>query len=84
MCLKLVTYTNSSKKSYTYDWIGPPKLQGILDDSSLLVSDWQGKLLLIKIHANRINPYRLNLEVTENGKLRQSQMRQNCLREINN
>ena len=52
------------------NWIGPLRVQEILDDSHYLVSDWKGELLPQKVHVNRIKPCTINLgTVSEEGLL---------------
>ena len=52
------------------NWIGPLRIQGILDDSHYLISDWQGKLLPQKVHVNRLKPCTINLGgISEDGML---------------
>ena len=41
-------------------WVHFIKIQGILDDSHWLISDWQGILLQMKAHANRLKFYHMN------------------------
>ena len=43
------------------NWIGPLRVQEILDDSHYLISDWSGDLIPQKVHVNRLKPCTLNL-----------------------
>ena len=52
------------------NWIGPLRVQEILDDSHYLISDWRGELLPQKVHVNRIKPCSINLgEISDEGLL---------------
>ena len=42
-------------------WVGPLKIQTVLDQTHYLVSDWEGKFVPKKFHINRLKPYVLNL-----------------------
>ena len=43
------------------DWVGPFKIQSIIDDSHYLISDWTGQLSHKRFHVNRLKPFSLNL-----------------------
>ena len=60
----------SRSKKLTRNWIGPLRIQAILDDTHYLVSDWSGQLLPKRFHINRLKPYSLNLgQMTPEGNL---------------
>ena len=42
-------------------WIGPLKIQAVLDDSHYLISDWNGEILAIPMHIHRLKPYMMNM-----------------------
>ena len=42
-------------------WIGPVKIQGIIDGSHYMISDWQSTLPCVVIHANRLKPCHINI-----------------------
>ena len=42
-------------------WVGPLRVQSVLDETHYLISDWEGKLVPKKFHINRLKPYVINL-----------------------
>ena len=44
------------------DWVGPFKIQSIIDDSHNLISDWTGQSSHKRFHVNRLKPFSLNLK----------------------
>ena len=59
---------HSTSKKLKRNWIGPLRIQTILDDTHYLVSDWTGQLLPKRIHFNRLKPYVMNLSrINEEG-----------------
>ena len=52
---------HSASKKLKRNWIGPLRIQAILDNIHYLVSDWTGQLLPKRIHFNRLKPYVMNL-----------------------
>jgi hypothetical protein len=42
-------------------WIGPVKIQGVLDETHFLLSDWQGKCLPIEVEIHRLKPYKMDI-----------------------
>ena len=50
-------------------WIGPLKIQVVLDDSHYMISNWDGKVNPISMHANRLKPYNLNMGIISDGQL---------------
>ena len=51
------------------DWVGPFKIQAIIDDSHYMISDWTGQLSHKRIHVNRLKPFSLSLGKVKDGKL---------------
>ena len=57
-------------KKLQRNWIGPLRIQSVLDDSHYVVSDWSGQLVGIKVHINRLKPCTLNLgDISKDGLL---------------
>ena len=50
------------------DWVGPFKIQSIIDDSHYFISDWIGQLSHKRFHVNRLKPFSLNLGKMKDGK----------------
>ena len=48
-------------KKFQKNWIGPLKIQSILDDTHYYVSDWMGHLAPIIVHAHRLKPFTMFL-----------------------
>ena len=51
------------------NWVGPFKIQAIIDDSHYMISDWTGQLSHKRFHVNRLKPFSLNLGKVKDGKL---------------
>ena len=51
------------------DWVGPFKIQAIIDDSHYMISDWTGQLSHNRFHVNRLKPFSLSLGKVKYGKL---------------
>ena len=51
------------------DWVGPFKIQTIIDDSHYMISDWTGQLSHKRFHVNRLKPFSLSLGKVKDGKL---------------
>ena len=52
------------------NWIGPLKVQSVLDDTHYYVSDWMGHLAPIIVHAHRLKPFTMFLgDVSKDGLL---------------
>ena len=51
------------------NWVGPFKIQTIIDDSHYMISDWTGQLSHKRFHVNRLKPFSLNLGKVKDGKL---------------
>ena len=52
------------------NWIGPLKVQSILDDTHFYVSDWMGHLAPIIVHAHRLKPFTMFLgDLSKDGLL---------------
>ena len=60
----------SRSKKLVRNWIGPLRIQAILDGTHYMLSDWSGQLLPKKFHINRLKPYSINLgKLTKEGNL---------------
>ena len=51
------------------DWVGPFKIQAIIDDSHYMISDWTGQLSHKRFHVNRLKPFSLSLGKVKDDKL---------------
>ena len=51
------------------DWVGPFKIQAIIDDSHYMISAWTGQLSHKRFHVNRLKPFSLSLGKIKDGKL---------------
>ena len=51
------------------NWVGPFKIQAIIDDSHYMISDWTGQLSHKRFHVNRLKSFSLNLGKVKDGKL---------------
>ena len=51
------------------DWVGPFKIQAIIDDSHYMISDCTGQLSHKRFHVNRLKPFSLSLGKVKDGKL---------------
>ena len=51
------------------DWVGPFKIQAIIDDSHYMIFDWTGQLSHKRFHVNRLKPFSLSLGKVKDGKL---------------
>ena len=51
---------HTPSKKLKKQFIGPLKVQGIVDDSHYWLSDWNGKLLPMVVHDHRLKPYHFN------------------------
>ena len=63
-------------KKLKQPWIGPVKIQAVLDDTHFLISDWEGKIPPVVMEEHRLKPFTLNLgnledEVTDFKTLQQ-------------
>ena len=60
----------SRSKKLNRNWIGPLRIQAILDDTHYMLSDWSGQLLPKRFHINRLKPFSINLgKMTVEGNL---------------
>ena len=60
----------TASKKLKQEWIGPLRIAVILDVTHYLISDWEGLLIPIKVHKNRLKQYHLNLGIiTPDGML---------------
>ena len=61
----------SPSKKLNRNWIGPVRIQTVLDNIHYLCSDWSGRLIPKIFHINRLKQYYMNLdEIDENGQLK--------------
>ena len=61
----------SPSKKLNRNWIGPVRIQTVLDNTHYLCSDWYGRLIPKRFHINRLKQYYMNLgEMDENGQLK--------------
>ena len=61
---------SAPSKKLQKNWIGPLKIQSILDDTHYYVSDWMGHLAPIVVHAHRLKPFTMFLgELSKDGLL---------------
>ena len=61
----------SPSKTLNRNWIGPVRIQTVLDNTHYLCSDWSGRLIPKRFHVNRLKKYYMNLgEINENGQLK--------------
>ena len=51
------------------DWVGPFRIQSIIDDSHYMISDWTRQLSHKRFHVNRLKPFSLSLGKVKDGKL---------------
>ena len=57
-------------KKLQKNWIGPLKIQSILDDTHYYVSDWMGHLAPIVVHVHRLKPFTMFLgDLSKDGLL---------------
>ena len=62
---------NAPSKKLQKNWIGPLKIQSILDDTHYYVSDWMGHLAPIIVHVHRIKPFSMFLgDLSKDGLLK--------------
>ena len=62
---------NSPSRKLNRNWVGPLRIQTVLDKTHYLCSDWSGILVPKRFHINRLKQYYMNLgEIGENGKLK--------------
>ena len=61
----------SSSKKLNRSWIGPVRIQTVLDNTHYLCSDWSGRLIPKRFHIHRLKQYYMNLgEINDNGQLK--------------
>ena len=62
---------NSPSRKLNRNWVGPLRIQTVLDNTYYLCSDWSGMLVPKRFHINRLKQYYMNLgEIGENGQLK--------------
>ena len=60
----------SPSRKLNRNWIGPLRIQNVLDNTHYLCSDWSGMLIPRRFHINRLKQYYMNLgEIGKNGQL---------------
>ena len=72
--LVLINHSPSSvlkapSRKFKRNWVGPFKIQTIIDDSHYMISDWTGQLSHKRFHVNRLKPFSLSLGKVKDGKL---------------
>ena len=61
----------SPSKKLNRNWIGPVRIQTVLDNTHYLCLDWYGRLIPKRFHINRLKQYYMNFdEMDENGQLK--------------
>ena len=61
----------SPSRKLNRNWIGPLRVQTVLDNTHYLCSDWSGKLIPKRFHINILKQYYMNLgEIGEDGQLK--------------
>ena len=51
----------SPSRTLDRNWIGPLRIQAVLDNTHYLCSDWSGMLIPKRFHINRLKQYYMNL-----------------------
>jgi hypothetical protein len=64
------------------EWVGPLKIQTVLEDAKYLVSDWWGQLIPIIMHEKRLKTFRMNLGKIENKTLQSISTAQEIIAEL--
>ena len=68
---QLGSVLQSPSRKLNRNWIGPLRVQTVLDNTHYLCSVWSGKLLPKRFHINRLKQYYMKLgEMGENGQLK--------------
>ena len=52
---------NSPSRKMNRNWVGPLRIQTVLDNTHYLCSDWSGMLVPKRFHINRLKQYYMNL-----------------------
>ena len=61
----------SPSKKFNRKWIGPVRIQSVLENTHYLCSDWSGRLIPKRFNINSLKQYYMNMgEMDENGQLR--------------
>ena len=69
--LVLVSVLQSPSRKLNRNWIGPLRVQTVLDNTHYWCSDWSRKLIPKRFHINRLKQYYMNLgEIGEDGQLK--------------
>ena len=62
---------NSPSRKLNRNWVGPLRIQIVLDNTNYLCSDWSVMLVPKRFHINRLKQYYMYLgEIGENGQLK--------------
>ena len=62
---------NCLSRKLNSNWVGPLRIQTVLDKTHYLCSDWSGMLVPKRFHINRLKQSYMNLgEIGENGMLK--------------
>ena len=62
------TKQETKARKFKQKWLGPLKVQSVLDQTHYLIADLEGKLVPLKCHINRLKPYVMNLgKINEHG-----------------
>ena len=61
----------SPSRKLNRNWIGPLRIQTVLDNTHYLCSDWSGMLIPKRFHIHRLKQYYMNLgEIGKSGQLK--------------
>ena len=64
----------SPSRKLNRNWIGPVRIQTVLDNTHYFCSDWSGMLIPKRFHINRLKKYYMNLgEIDENSQLKMAE-----------
>ena len=70
----------SSSRKLNRNWLGPVRIQTVLDNTHYLCSDWSGRLIPKSFHINELKRYYMYFgEINENGQLKIVEMSMNCM-----
>ena len=62
---------NSLSRKLNRNWVGPLRIQTVLENTHYLCSNWSGMLVPKRFHIKRLKQYYMNLgEIGENGQLK--------------
>ena len=61
----------SPSRKLNRNWVGPVRIQTVLDNAHYMCSHWSGRLIPMRFHINRLKQYYMNLgELAEIGQLK--------------